>query len=109
MEAIIKQKKTCQLQEDSLKLCTWSCYQRGTASNALQNDSSRKTIATLVEKIEKVYTDENTDQVYKTSNQIGNMMKEQRKSGLIGDSTMKFNEELFKKGLVKGIKVIPPA
>ena len=32
------------------------------------------------------------------------MMKEQRKSGLIGDSTMKFNEELFKKGLVKGIK-----
>ena len=91
-------------QEDSLNYALGLAISEELRMNALQNDSSEKSIAALVEKIEKVYTDENTDQVYKTGNQIGNMMKEQRKSGLIGDSTMKFNEELFKKGLVKGIK-----
>ena len=98
------QEVSLKTQEDSLNYALGLAISEELRMNALQNDSSEKTIAALVEKIEKVYTDENMDQVYKTGNQIGNMMKEQRKSGLIGDSTMKFNEELFKKGLVKGIK-----
>lgn len=90
-------------QEDSLNYALGLAISEELRMNALQNDSSEKTIAALVEKIEKVYNDENTDQVYKTGYQIGNMMKEQNKVGLIGDSTLKFNQDLFKKGLVKGI------
>ena len=90
-------------QEDSLNYALGLAISEELRMNALQNDSSEKTIAALVEKIEKVYSDENTDQVYKTGFQIGNMMKEQNKVGLIGDSTLKFNQDLFKKGLVKGI------
>ena len=87
-----KKKANLSTQEDSLNYALGLAISEELRMNALQNDSSEKTIAALVEKIEKVYTDENMDQVYKTGNQIGNMMKEQRKSGLIGDSTMKFNE-----------------
>ena len=90
-------------QEDSLNYALGLAISEELRMNALQNDSSEKTIAALVEKIEKIYSDENTDQVYKTGFQIGNMMKEQNKVGLIGDSTLKFNQDLFKKGLVKGI------
>ena len=49
------------------------------------------------------YKDKNNQKEYKTGLKIGNMMKEQLSAGLTGDSTLNFNEELFQKGLVKGI------
>lgn len=97
-------KANLKTQEDSLNYAMGLVISEDLRMNALQNDSSEKSIATLVEKIEKFYNDKNNDKVYKTGFKTGNLMKEQKKSGLIGDSTLIFNDELFKKGLVKGIE-----
>ena len=96
-------KANLKTQEDSLNYALGLAISEELHMNALQNDSSAKTIASFVEKLDKVYNDNNTDKAYKTGVQIGNLAKEQMKSGLIGDSTLKFNADLFKKGLTKGV------
>ena len=90
-------------QEDSLNYALGLVISSDLKMTILQNDTSVKSNTALVEKIEKMYNNENNDQAYKTGLRIGNMISDQRKGGLIGDSTLIFNEELFKKWLVKGI------
>ena len=98
------QKANLKTQEDSLNYAMGLVISEDLRMNTLQNDSTEKTITTLIKKIEKFYKDNNNSQEYKAGLKIGNMMKEQKKTGLTGDSTLVFNEDLFNKGLIKGIK-----
>ena len=90
-------------QEDSLNYAMGLVISEDLRMNALQNDSAENTINALLEKFDNYYKNKNNQKEYKTGLKIGNMMKEQLSAGLTGDSTLNFNEELFQKGLVKGI------
>ncbi len=97
-------KANLKTQEDSLNYALGLVMSEEIYMNALQNDSSEKTISLLVNKIEKYYNDENNNKVHKMGIKIGNMIKQQKSTGLYGDSTLVFNDQLFEMGIMKGIK-----
>ena len=98
------QKANLKTQEDSLNYALGIAISEDIRMNTLQGDTAETTIASLIEKIEENYNDDNTAPEYKTGIKIGNMIKEQKKIGLVGDSTLTFNEELFRSGLTKGLR-----
>ncbi|HRG02641.1 MAG: hypothetical protein QMB37_03565 [Paludibacteraceae bacterium] len=96
-------KANLKTQEDSLNYAMGLVISEEILTNGLQNDSSEINAAFLVNKIEKFYKDKTSDKVYKMGMKTGDIIKEQRIKGLYGNSTLTFNEELFKQGLLKGI------
>jgi FKBP-type peptidyl-prolyl cis-trans isomerase FklB len=91
-------------QNDSLN------YTLGLANGAvikdyyMKNDSSDKPIAVLMKAIEEAYkTDAPKDEMYKLGLQIGSSFKQNKTKGLMGDSTMTFNEKLVIQGLVNAL------
>lgn len=70
----------------------------------MQKDSSDKAIEVLMSALDKAYsskTDE--DELYKLGVQIGNSFKTMKKGGLMGDSTLVFNQELLLQGIVNAL------
>ena len=54
--------------------------------------------------LDKAFNSNNKDEMYKYGNQIGNMLKQQKSAGLMGDSTLVFDQKLITLGLVNGLK-----
>jgi len=98
---------TLKTQIDSLNYAFGIANGDGIKNYYIKGDSAKKSIATLMAgikegmkgKVEK----ENTELV-DLGNKIGSSLKDQKKSGLMGDSTLKVDIKLIKQGLVNGMK-----
>lgn len=91
-------------QNDSLNYALGLANGEGIKSYYLHNDSTDKPIIALMKAIDEAYkTDVSNDQMYKLGLQIGSSFKQQKKQGLMGDSTLVFNDKLVKQGLVNAL------
>lgn len=99
--------KTCSLktQNDSLNYTLGLVNGQGIKQNVMVKDSSDKAIAALIKAIDQAYNKKvSKDEMYKLGEQIGNSFKQQKVQGLMGDSTLKFDVELVKQGLINALK-----
>ncbi len=91
-------------QNDSLNYALGLANGNGIKSYYLSKDSTDKPIVALMEALDEAYkADVNKDEMYKLGLQIGNSFKQQKKNGLMGDSTLTFNNKLVKQGLVNAL------
>lgn len=91
-------------QNDSLNYALGLANGEGIKSYYLHNDSTDKPIIALMKAIDEAYKAEvNSDAMYKLGLQIGSSFKQQKKQGLMGDSTLVFNDKLVKQGLVNAL------
>ncbi len=91
-------------QNDSLNYALGLANGQGIKNYYLQQDSTEKPIIALMKAIDEAYkADVNSDEMYKLGLQIGNSFKQQKKQGLMGDSTLVFNDKLVKQGLVNAL------
>ena len=91
-------------ENDSLNYTLGLANGQGIKQNMMQKDSSDKAIKALMKALDEAYKkDVSKDEMYKLGIQIGNSFKQQKASGLMGDSTMIFNAELVKQGLVNAL------
>ena len=96
---------TLKTQNDSLNYTLGLANGDGIKSNMMQKDSSEKSIAALIKALDKAYkSGGDKDEMYKLGVQIGNSFKQQKAKGLMGDSTLIFDDELVKQGLVNALK-----
>jgi len=92
-------------QNDSLNYTLGLANGEGIKTNMMQKDSSDKAIKALMVALDEAYkSGGNKDEMYKLGVQIGNSFKQQKAKGLMGDSTLKFNDELVRQGLVNALK-----
>ena len=91
-------------QNDSLNYALGLANGEGIKSYYLHNDSTDKPIIALMKAIDAAYsTDVSNDEMFKLGLQIGSSFKQQKKQGLMGDSTLVFNDKLVKQGLVNAL------
>ena len=91
-------------QNDSLNYALGLANGDGIKSYYLQKDSTDKPIKALMKAIDEAYkSDVNKDEMYKLGVQIGNSFSQQKKKGLMGDSTLVFNDKLVKQGLINAL------
>jgi hypothetical protein len=96
---------TLKTQNDSLNYTLGLANGDGIKANMMQKDSSEKSIAALMKALDKAYkSGGNKDEMYKLGVQIGNSFKQQKAKGLMGDSTLKFDDELVRQGLLNALK-----
>jgi len=97
--------KTCKLnnQNDSLNYALGLANGDGIKNYYLKTDSTNKPIITLMKALDKAYSGVDKGEMYKLGLQIGNSLKQQKAKGLMGDSTLKFEEGLVKQGLVNSL------
>ena len=97
--------KTSQLktQNDSLNYALGLSNGKGIKDYYMKSDSSSKPIIALMKAIDKAYAGKNQNEMYKLGLEIGGSFKQQKAKGLMGDSTMKFDEALVKQGLVNAL------
>ena len=63
-----------------------------------------KAMIALMKSLDEAFKgDANEDEMYKLGMQIGTSFKQQKKNGLMGDSTLVFNEKLVTQGLVNAL------
>jgi len=91
-------------QNDSLNYTLGLANGAGIKDYYMKNDSTDKPIAVLMKAIEEAYkTDVPKDEMYKLGLQIGSSFKQNKTKGLMGDSTMTFNEKLVIQGLINAL------
>jgi FKBP-type peptidyl-prolyl cis-trans isomerase FklB len=70
----------------------------------LKNDSSDKAIEAIIKNLEQAYNSaESKNEIHKLGIQVGSTFKQLRVKGLMGDSTLKFDEKLVKQGMINGL------
>ena len=98
---------TLKTQIDSLNYAFGLANGAGIKDYYIKGDSADKKIASLLKGLKEGMkggvSKENTELV-DLGNKIGTSLKEQNKTGLMGDSTLKVNVDLIKQGLVNGLK-----
>ena len=95
---------TLKTQNDSLNYTLGLANGEGIKANMMQKDSSDKAIVALMKALDKAYKeDASKDELYKLGIQVGNSFKQQKAKGLMGDSTLKFNNDLVRQGLVNAL------
>ena len=91
-------------QNDSLNYALGLANGDGIKNYYMKTDSSNKPIIALMKALDEAYKkDVSKDEMYKLGIQIGNSFKQQKAKGLMGDSTLKFNNDLVKQGLVNAL------
>ncbi len=91
-------------ENDSLNYTLGLANGDGIKSYYMQNDSTDQPIIELMKALDKAYKGSvNKDEMYQLGLQIGTSFKQQKKQGLMGDSTLVFNSELVKQGLVNAL------
>ncbi len=89
---------------DSLNYTLGLYNGKGIKDYYLQKDSSEKAIAAFVKALDVAYSAKaNNDAMYKLGLQIGTSFKQNKKQGLMGDSTITFNQDLVMQGLVNAL------
>lgn len=69
-----------------------------------QKDSSDKRIKVLIDAIDKSVNSADKGEMFNVGMEVGNAFKQQKEKGLLGDSTMKFDEKLVKQGMINALK-----
>ncbi len=98
--------KTTELktQNDSLNYALGLANGDGIKNYYLKNDSTDKPIIALMKALDEAYKKGGSDdEMYKLGVEIGNSFKQQKAKGLMGDSTLAFDEKLVKQGLVNAL------
>ncbi len=96
---------TLKTQNDSLNYTLGLANGEGIKNNMMQKDSSEKAVVALMKAIDEAYKKEvSKDEMFKLGQQIGATFKKQKAVGLMGDSTLKFNSDLVKQGLVNALR-----
>ena len=91
-------------QNDSLNYTLGLANGDGIKNYYLQNDSTDKPIIALMKALDKAYKQGgDKDEMYKLGLEIGNSFKQQKAKGLMGDSTLAFNEKLVKQGMINAL------
>ncbi len=91
-------------QNDSLNYALGMANGDGIKSYYLQNDSTDQPILALMKALDEAYkSDASNDEMYKLGLQIGNSFSQQKQKGLMGDSTLIFDDKLVKQGLVNAL------
>ncbi|MEI6752457.1 MAG: FKBP-type peptidyl-prolyl cis-trans isomerase N-terminal domain-containing protein [Paludibacter sp.] len=96
-------KITLKTQNDSLNYTLGLANGDGIKNYYMKSDSSSKPIIALMKALDKAYKGSNKGEMYKLGLEIGNSLKQQKAKGLMGDSTLKFNEKLVRQGLVNSL------
>lgn len=94
--------KTVKLEtlNDSLNYTLGLSNGEGIKNYYMKTDSTDKAIVALMKALDEAYkADADKDEMYKLGVQIGNSFKQQKAKGLMGDSTLVFNEKLVVQGL----------
>ncbi|HLP06216.1 MAG TPA: FKBP-type peptidyl-prolyl cis-trans isomerase N-terminal domain-containing protein [Paludibacter sp.] len=90
-------------QNDSLNYTLGLANSQNIKQYYMQKDSGDKPIVALMKALDKAYKGGDKDEMYKLGLKIGNSFKQQKASGLMGDSTLAFNEDLVKQGLINAL------
>ena len=91
-------------ENDSLNYTLGLANGDGIKSYYMQNDSTDQPMIELLKALDKAYKGKvSKDEMYKLGLQIGSSFKQQKKQGLMGDSTLIFNNQLVKQGLVNAL------
>jgi len=91
-------------QNDSLNYSLGLANGDGIKNYYMRGDSSDKPIQALLKALDKAYnTKTNKDEMYQLGIQIGNSFKQQKKHGLMGDSTLIFDAKMVKQGLINAL------
>lgn len=96
-------KVTLKTQNDSLNYTLGLANGDGIKNYYMKSDSSSKPIIALMKALDKAYKGSDKGEMYKLGLEIGNSFKQQKAKGLMGDSTLAFNEALVKQGLVNSL------
>lgn len=92
-------------QNDSLNYTLGLMNGEAIKQNVMAKDSSDEAINALIKAIETAYSKKlSNDEMFKLGEQIGNSFKQQKAQGLMGDSTLVFDVELVKQGLINALK-----
>lgn len=95
---------TLKTQNDSLNYALGLANGDGIKNYYMQKDSSDKPVIALMKALDKAYgASADKGEMYKLGLEIGGSFKQQKAKGLMGDSTLKFNEDLVKQGMVNGL------
>jgi len=98
---------TLKTQIDSLNYAFGIANGDGIKNYYIKGDSAKKSINALMAGIKegmKGSVEKENTELVDLGNKIGSSLKDQKKSGLMGDSTLKVNIKLVKQGLVNGMK-----
>jgi len=96
---------TLKTQNDSINYTLGLANGEGIKTNMMQKDSSEKAVVALMKAIDAAYKkDVSKDEMFKLGQRIGETFKQQKTSGLFNDSTLKFNADLVKQGLVNALR-----
>ena len=96
---------TLKTQNDSLNYTLGLANGETMKNQLMQKDSSDKAIATFIQAIETAYKkNASKDEMYQLGLRIGEAFKQQKASGLYNDSTLAFNPELVKQGLINALR-----
>jgi FKBP-type peptidyl-prolyl cis-trans isomerase FklB len=97
-------KSELKTQNDSLNYSLGLANGDGIKNYYMKTDSTSKPIIALMKALDKAYSGSaKKGEMYELGLQIGNSLKQQKAKGLMGDSTLKFNEKLVKQGLVNAL------
>ena len=97
-------KANLKTQNDSLNYALGLANGDGIKSYYMKTDSSSKPIIALMKALDKAFKPgANKGEMYKLGLEIGNSFKQQKAKGLMGDSTLVFNDALVKQGLVNAL------
>jgi len=95
---------TLKTQNDSLNYALGLANGDGIKNYYMKTDSSSKPIIALMKALDKAYKPgANKGEMYKLGLEIGNSFKQQKAKGLMGDSTLVFDESMVKQGLVNAL------
>lgn len=98
---------TLKTQIDSLNYAFGIANGDGIKNYYIKGDSAKKSINALMAGIKegmKGSVEKENTELVDLGNKIGSSLKDQKKSGLMGDSTLKVDIRLIKQGLVNGMK-----
>ncbi|HLP06217.1 MAG TPA: FKBP-type peptidyl-prolyl cis-trans isomerase [Paludibacter sp.] len=98
---------TLKTEIDSLNYAFGVANGGGIKDYYIKGDSAKKSIASLLAGLNegmKGKVDKETAEVVDLGTQIGNSLKDQKKTGLMGDSTLKVDIDIIKQGLVNGLR-----
>jgi FKBP-type peptidyl-prolyl cis-trans isomerase FklB len=98
---------TLKTQLDSLNYAFGLANGDGIKNYYIKGDSAKKSIENLLAGLNegmKGKIDKSTGEVSELGTKIGTSLKEQQKSGLMGDSTLKVDINLIKQGLINGLR-----
>ena len=96
-------KATLKNQNDSLNFAYGLAGGESLKGGYFQKDSSDKRIKVLIDALDKSFNTADKGEIYNIGLEVGNAFKQQKSKGLMGDSTLKFDEKLVKQGMINGL------